>query len=266
MARPKKGYSKNGIRIGRPPGTTKKKKKRAPPIGRVPPPEPPDPPVDPNLPPEECPLTPREMLFVSRYLFHDNATRAYQEVYQCSYSTANTAGPKLSQKPNVAREIQHTAQAVFKKLRLTNEDVVEELVRIALCDLGCVEDAYGNYLRLGQIPVQERRAIQSCKIKTRTIPIQGRPPITETSVEYKMHDKIGALELLASYLSIRKTGIPDFEAFLALMPSEARQQLKDILASALKDKEAREKASMNGHADILPSVSPPKAEVVLPEE
>jgi hypothetical protein len=256
MARPKKGFSKAGKRLGRPVGTKNKHKKR-----NIPVPPPPDAPIDPNTPPEDRPLSPTERMFVGRYLVNNNATRSYQEVYQCSYGNANKEGPLMLRRPNVAKEIRCATEAVMQKFRLNNEDVIQELIRVAFSDLVCVESAFGDFLRLSQIPTQERRAIQSCKFRTRSISRKKGPPIVETTIEYKMHKKVDALGLLASYLGIRKTGIPDFEAFLALLPTEVAQQLKDMISKTMKEKT---EASKNGHVDELPSTSPVKTEVAVP--
>jgi hypothetical protein len=168
----------------------------------------------------------------------------------------------MLQRPNVAKEISSAVEALLQTFDLKKDDVIQELIRVAFSDLVCVEDVYGGFLPLSQIPLQERRAIQSCKVRTRTIPVRNGPPITETTVEYKLYKKVDALGLLASYLGIRKTGIPDLEAFLNLLPDAMEKRLRTMLAEGLAEEQAKKNG--NGHISNLPSSSPIKTGETLP--
>ncbi len=71
----------------------------------------------------ELKLTENNIRFVERYLMVGNATKSYQEVYNCNYTTAKSNAPRLMKKDNIKRYMD-----LRLKHKLTNYDLSEKTI------------------------------------------------------------------------------------------------------------------------------------------
>lgn len=81
-------------------------------------------------------LTPNEKKFCLLYLQYFNATKAYQETFNCKYSTARTEGSKLLAKPSVKEEMTRLKEAQKQDLYLDALDVKKQWIKQAFADIG----------------------------------------------------------------------------------------------------------------------------------
>ena len=74
-------------------------------------------------------LTPKQELFVKEYLISFNATKAAENAGY-SKKTAMKIGSENLQKPEIAAAIKKEQDKVIKKLEITREDLIQDLVDI----------------------------------------------------------------------------------------------------------------------------------------
>lgn len=85
---------------------------------------------------ENTELNERQKEFCIRYIQNRNATVAYLNAYECTYSTAMSNGCRLLQKPKVQEEIKRLKEIKNASLGyLCGEDIVELHMKIAFADI-----------------------------------------------------------------------------------------------------------------------------------
>lgn len=147
------------------------------------------------------PLTPRQRLFVAEYLVDHNATQA---AVRAGYSakTAEQQGSRLLTHPGVKAAVDEALAKQEKRLELKADDVLRELGRLALSDIGDGFDAQGKLLALKDMPLDFRRAISS--IETDEI-LAGRGDSAVSigvTRKVRLWEKPKALELLGKYFKM----------------------------------------------------------------
>jgi phage terminase small subunit len=78
---------------------------------------------------EDKKLTPKQELFIKEYLISFNATKAAENAGY-SKKTAMKIGSENLQKPEIAAAIKKEQDKVIKKLDITREDLIQDLVDI----------------------------------------------------------------------------------------------------------------------------------------
>lgn len=93
-------------------------------------------------------LTEKQRLFCLYYVRWFNATKAYQKVYECDYTTAMVNGCKLLSNPKIQAHIQSIKDAKIKQSMYSAEDLFQKMMDIAYSDAT-------DYMTFGQeaIPV-----------------------------------------------------------------------------------------------------------------
>lgn len=243
---------------GRPPKPKKPGPKPAPrPPGRPrkppkPPPPPPDPPpIGPvgHGGPDE--LSDDEARFVAEYLVDRVAAHAYRRVHpNCTHETARAAGLHMRRRPRVAREIAAALDAQNRRVRVSADRALKEIARIAFSDiLDYYNPVTQNLYTPRQIPLDARRAIASIRVlrSVTVVTRNGRDTrtVTEQEVEYKLWNKLDALEKLCRHLGIN-TSIPPLEALLAMFPPALSAAIRQAMATP---------ADAAPH--VIPAPSPP---------
>lgn len=198
----------------------------------------PTPPTAPPTPgdPAEVPLTNEERLFVENVLIDGNRTRAYREVFpkHMSYHSAAAAASRMAKRPHVAQEIRAGRAAIARKFQLGQNQVTQELMRIAFSDLVYAVDANDQLVPLRRIPLELRRAISSVDVLRERVTTtrNGKTKTTRTEcvIRYKLWNKLDALDKLANMLGL-KTSIPPIEVLFNMLPRELAEQLRIALAS-----------------------------------
>lgn len=178
-------------------------------------------------------LTARQLDFVAEYLIDLNATAAYRRAFQkCGYRAARVEASRLLASPNIQREIAAVRRAQMKRTRVTADNVVKELARVAHSDIGNCFDLSADEWKLlppRRIPFAARKAIRAFEV-TRTA--DG----TET-IRVVLYDKVAALDKLARHLGLYQP-LPPLVVLLAALPPQVAETVKAALGSVGSERPA----------------------------
>jgi phage terminase small subunit len=157
-------------------------------------------------------LTEQQKMFCLFYLQHFNATKAYQQAYQCDYNSARAAAPRLLAKVSIKEEL-HTLKAELQQdIFVDVKDLITEYIKQFSADITDfvevdlteyeVRDKAGNKVktkdgeqvigRINEVYVRSSKDFDGSLVKKIT---QGKDGI---SVE--MYDKQKAMSELMKYL------------------------------------------------------------------
>lgn len=142
-------------------------------------------------------LTPLERLFVAEYQKDLSATAAYARAGG-SAKTAHSAGPRMLQVPRVKAAVEKALERQVALADVEAIDVLSELRRLALVDVGEAFDDEGALKALKDIPPDVRRAIASIEVEQ----LESDDGPRGTVRKVKFWDKRGSLELLGKYLKL----------------------------------------------------------------
>lgn len=147
------------------------------------------------------PLSPRQQLFIEEYLVDLNATQA---AIRAGYSkrTAHSQGPRLLENVEIRRAIAKAQEERARNVRVEAHEVLRELKRIALVDIGEAFDAEGRLKPIHEMPPDVRRAIAGIEVEEL---FEGRGEERQQVGcvrKVKFIDKKGALELLGKHLKL----------------------------------------------------------------
>lgn len=182
-------------------------------------------------------LTPKQQLFVKEYLVDLNATQA---CIRAGYSkpTANRMGTYLLSNPVLKRLIQEGMDKRHEKVRLTADEVLKEIEKLALVDFSKAYDEKGNLLLPHQMPEEIRKAVGG--IETRKL---RNGAIIK---KLKFWDKTKALELYGRHLKLftdkhehsGKDGVPLDTApkVVIMLPAKNPIEPDEIVKCEDKDK------------------------------
>ena len=129
---------------------------------------------------------------------------AAQAAVRAGYSakTAESCGPRLLRNAQVRKEVERLQEERAKRLDLTADDVLAELVRIARVDIGEAYDEKGRLRPLKDIPEDVRRAIAGVEV-VELFEGAGEERVQSGELKkLKLWDKVKALELLAKHLGL----------------------------------------------------------------
>lgn len=136
-------------------------------------------------------MTARQQRFVQEYLIDFNATQA---AIRAGYSetTARQIGAENLTKPDIQQAITKAQAAMAEKVEVTREEIIRELKRLAFADMS----AFSNWGARG-VTLRDSSEL-SPDLTAAVAEIQE----TKVGVKIKLHDKKGALELLARHLGL----------------------------------------------------------------
>lgn len=186
--------------------------------------------------PADRPLTPDEQLFVEDYLIDRNYANAWRRIHpECNHRNARRQGWEIGHRPNVRREIQDAIRAQRYRKRATADRTIDEIAAIAFSDVLDLYDPQTHQLRHPRhIPYETRKCIQSIRVQRQrtTTSTNGRTrtTITDSTVEYRLWNKIDALGKLARHLGL-DTEITPLEALLRALPQELAGAVRAVLTS-----------------------------------
>lgn len=145
-------------------------------------------------------LNPKQKRFCEEYIVDLNRTQA---AIRAGYSeaTAGQIGHELLKKPEVEMYIAALQSQRSKRIQLSADRVLEELGRIAFSNIVDVVEADKNGLvirDIAHLPIEQQVAIAEISSFSRET-AQGD---SSTTTKAKMHDKLGALKLLAQHLGV----------------------------------------------------------------
>ena len=180
-------------------------------------------------------LTPKQETFIQEYVKDMNATQA---ALRSGYSqkTAHRIGAENMQKPAITSKINEKMRSHLRKLEEEGLDVLRELAILASSDMPDYvridEDGNMQIKSFDELKGKSSKAIKSIKQKTVTRQTKGADgemePITETTVEFQLWDKVKALELLGKYHKL-------FTEKLEVKKDELEKMTVDELMDKLKD-------------------------------
>lgn len=114
-------------------------------------------------------LTPKQKYFCDRYVIHRNATKAYQEAYECTYNTAKVEGYRNLEKPSVKEYLKNKFAEIEEQYKLTLDDCLGVLARIVKSnpmDYITVNEDGGAEIDLSTLTRDQAEAIQSITTET----------------------------------------------------------------------------------------------------
>lgn len=142
-------------------------------------------------------LTPRMAIFYGEFLIDGNATRAAIAA-GAPESSAHVAGARWLKNPKVAAAIAAAHVARAKKLEITSERVLEEMMKLAIFDPGKLYDQDGNRIPVARLDDITRAAIAAIDDEITDGP--GR--VRTHAQKIKFADKGQNLERLGRYLKL----------------------------------------------------------------
>ncbi|MCM6765884.1 terminase small subunit [Weissella paramesenteroides] len=157
-------------------------------------------------------LTDKQKAFVLEYIRISNATQAYINVYESTYKTAKTNGPKLLENTGTQNEIKRLRKAKLQELGVDVFDLIQDLAKEARADIG-------DFLAFGNYDVIETDMNNDVKLDANNEPIISH----RSWVQFKDQDKVDTS--LIKNISMGKDG-PKIELFDR---DKARKQLLEYL-------------------------------------
>lgn len=175
------------------------------------------------------PLTPRQQVFVTEYLVDLNATQA---AVRAGYSakTAHAQGPRLLEHVEVRAAVDDALKRRSERVEVKADDILRELLRLAMVDIGEAFDANGRLKPIKDIPPDVRRAIAGIEVFEEFKGSgQDRIPVGEVR-KLKFWDKVKGLELLGKHLKLfndNKLELEVTDSFAALLLEAQKRERGD---------------------------------------
>ena len=144
-------------------------------------------------------LSDRQQMFCIYYSRSFNAAQSYQKAYGCSYESALCAGPRLLGNVRVHEEVERLKEMKRQQILVSEEDIVELQMRIALGDIGDVlqfgqeevKTKDGDTIKVNNIRLKESTQVDTQLIQSVT-EIKGSPSVV-------MKDPQKAINWLTKY-------------------------------------------------------------------
>lgn len=135
--------------------------------------------------------------FAQEYIINFNGTEA---AIKAGYSekTASSQASRLLTHAKVQEFIQEYIKGREKRTEITGDMVIQELAKIAFVDVKNIYDDNGDLLPIPNLPSEITSAISTFKTRKEN---QGNSDY-DIIEEYKMHDKMRALEMLGKHTGI----------------------------------------------------------------
>ena len=152
-------------------------------------------------------MSPKQLAFIKEYVVDFNGSAAAERAGYSS-KTARIIAAQLLSKINIQQAITELQTERSNRLGVTADRVIEELALVGFSDIGEIMDFSGSEIRLlpaNRISQKARRSIASVKVKRHVetgIGPDGPIEIPVEVIEFKMVDKLSALDKLGRYLGL----------------------------------------------------------------
>lgn len=146
-------------------------------------------------------FTDKERLFCYEYLLDKNAAQAARRAGYSDRSAAKI-GWELLQKERITQRTDEMLVDTCEKLELSREVIIQELLALAMSDIGDAFNSDGTLKPLHEIPVATRRAISGIDVDEL---FEGKGDEREQvglSKRIRLWDKPKSLELLGKHLKM----------------------------------------------------------------
>lgn len=140
-------------------------------------------------------LTPKQARFVAEYLKDLNATQA---AIRAGYSAkhADVQGPRLLGNAGISRAVDEALTRRAERVEVKLDDVLRELLRLAMVDIGEAFDEDGDLKPLKEMSPDVRRAISAIEVEDR----YGKNDESWRIKKVKFWDKKASLDSLMRHL------------------------------------------------------------------
>jgi phage terminase small subunit len=115
-----------------------------------------------------------------------------------SKKTANRIASENLSKPDIQEYLNKKKEQIVTKIGVTQEQVAEELRRLAFSDLRCLFNENGSLKKISELDEDAARALAGVDVDEITI---GNSAIGTTK-KVKLWDKLKALEMLGRYFGM----------------------------------------------------------------
>jgi phage terminase small subunit len=155
------------------------------------------------------PLNPRQQRFVEEFVRTGQVGGSYARAgYRARGNAAEAAGSRLLRNVKVSEKIAELRAAAAARAEVAAADVIRDLARVGLADIGQVLDFSGPDLKLrdaSAIPEDARRALAAVKVRRFT---EGRGEAAREVeiIEFRLANKVEALDKLARYFGLYGPG------------------------------------------------------------
>lgn len=155
-------------------------------------------------------LTKREALFCRNYVIHYNGTRAARESGY-TLNTSRQCAYELLTRPYIQKEVNRLRKEQEKRLELSHEFVLRELMRIAKFDIRQAFNADGSLKDIRSMPEDTARSISGIDVDELYAPKKGGKGREQVGWTKKIRscDKVRALTALAQHLGLFDRGKDD---------------------------------------------------------
>ncbi len=178
---------------------------------------------------EEKELTEDQRRFVREYAIDRNGTQAYRRVFgeHIGCRVAQNGASRLLAKAIIKSELEAAEKEHARRCSISARRVLREIASLAFADIGDAfdDDKFNADLPkprpLTKMPAATRRAIQSVKVKRRKLKGEDDEIYEIEEIEYKLADKLSALEKLCKHLGLTSDGSA-IEKLLAMIEEEKR--------------------------------------------
>lgn len=153
-------------------------------------------------------LSAKRLRFVQEYSKHPNGAAAARAAGY-SKKTADRIASRLLKEPEVQAALKELQEAYAKQAGLDAVEILREIRRVALSDIGSLFDKDGQPKQLKDLTPDQRRAISAIEVEL----VAGEEKTTDDGVtiparsvakvaKVKLWDKLKALELGAKHLKL----------------------------------------------------------------
>lgn len=145
-------------------------------------------------------LTPKQRRFCEEYVIDLNGTQA---AIRAGYSidSAKEIASMLLTKFNVSEYVSKLQKKLSDKTQITAEKVINELAKIGFSNVQDFIDSDNSIKDISQIDSKKAAAVSSIKKSVTTFG-DGKNTGTKEVVEFKIWDKVSALEKLGKHLGL----------------------------------------------------------------
>lgn len=200
-------------------------------------------------------LTPKQARFVEEYIVDLNATQA---AIRAGYSldTAGKIGSENLSKPEIQEAIQTAQHERSMRTKITADNVLLEISRLAFSDLRKIHNEDGSLIPLHKLDDHTAHAVSSVKVKTSYVKDADGNMVPENVVEYKLWDKNSALEKAARHIGVLvdrlKVGGDGEEPVRVEFNDIGRAARIDALLNAARTRRARQPDSSDEGVGATP--------------
>lgn len=169
--------------------------------------------------PEDKELTPKEELFVHRYIVDFNGAASAREVGY-SENSAKEIAAELLTKPHIQRRLKEIQKHLSDKNDNLAQQVIDELKKVGFSNIQDFLGASNEIKDISTLDRDKAAVISSIKkSKTTFGDDEGNEGEKET-VEFKMWDKLNALEKLGKHLGIFEADNKQKKAIITVTVSD----------------------------------------------